>query len=52
MTQQFHALGVSDAVCDVLSARGYMAPFEIQAMVIPEGAPRRRRARQEPDRLR
>jgi ATP-dependent RNA helicase RhlE len=36
VTQQFHALGVSDAVCDVLSARGYIAPFEIQAMVIPE----------------
>ncbi len=37
MTQQFHALGVSDAVCDVLTARGYLVPFEIQAMAIPEG---------------
>ena len=36
MTQQFHALGVSDAVCDVLTARGYLAPFEIQQLVIPE----------------
>ena len=36
MTQTFRALGVSDAVCAVLSKRGIETPFEIQAMAIPE----------------
>jgi ATP-dependent RNA helicase RhlE len=36
MTQTFRALGVSDAVCAVLSRRGIETPFEIQAMTIPE----------------
>ena len=36
MTQTFRALGVSDAVCNVLSKRGIETPFEIQDMVIPE----------------
>jgi superfamily II DNA/RNA helicase len=36
MTDTFRALGVSDAVCAVLSARGIETPFEIQAMAIPE----------------
>jgi ATP-dependent RNA helicase RhlE len=36
MTDTFRALGVSDAVCAVLSARGIETPFEIQAMTIPE----------------
>ena len=36
MTDSFHALGVSDAVCAVLSERGIETPFEIQALTIPE----------------
>jgi superfamily II DNA/RNA helicase len=36
MTDTFRALGVSDAVCAVLSNRGIETPFEIQAMAIPE----------------
>ena len=36
MTQTFRALGVSDAVCDVLSERGIETPFQIQALAIPE----------------
>jgi superfamily II DNA/RNA helicase len=36
MTETFRALGVSDAVCDVLRTRGIETPFEIQAMTIPE----------------
>jgi len=36
MTDQFRALGVSDAVCNVLSAQGIEAPFPIQSVVIPE----------------
>jgi ATP-dependent RNA helicase RhlE len=36
MTDQFRALGVSDAVCNVLSAQGIEAPFPIQNVVIPE----------------
>src|ERR1700744_304223 len=35
--QDFRALGVSDAVCNVLSAQGIEAPFPIQSSVIPEG---------------
>ncbi len=36
MNQQFRSLGVSDAVCEVLAARGIEAPFQIQSLVIPE----------------
>ena len=36
MTQLFSALGVSDAVCNVLSENGIEAPFPIQTVVIPE----------------
>jgi superfamily II DNA/RNA helicase len=36
VNQPFRALGVSDAVCDVLSGRGIESPFPIQSMVIPE----------------
>src|SRR5947209_428120 len=36
MIQQFRALSVSEAVCNVLAARGIEAPFPIQALVIPE----------------
>jgi len=36
MIQQFRALGVSEAVCNVLAARGIEAPFPIQALVVPE----------------
>jgi len=36
MTQDFRALGVSDAVCDVLSAQGIDSPFPIQVVAIPE----------------
>ncbi len=36
MTQQFRALGVSAAVCDVLSQQGIDAPFPIQSVAIPE----------------
>ena len=32
----FRALGVSEAVCDGLAARGIETPFHIQALVIPE----------------
>jgi len=32
----FRSLGVSEAVSDVLAARGIEAPFQIQALVIPE----------------
>jgi ATP-dependent RNA helicase RhlE len=32
----FRSLGVSEAVCEVLAARGIDAPFQIQALVIPE----------------
>jgi ATP-dependent RNA helicase RhlE len=32
----FRSLGVSPAVCDLLSARGIDAPFQIQSLVIPE----------------
>ena len=32
----FRSLGVSEAVSDVLAARGIDAPFQIQALVIPE----------------
>jgi superfamily II DNA/RNA helicase len=32
----FRALGVSEAVCEGLSARGIDTPFHIQALVIPE----------------
>jgi ATP-dependent RNA helicase RhlE len=32
----FRSLGVSEAVSDVLSARGIDAPFQIQSLVIPE----------------
>jgi ATP-dependent RNA helicase RhlE len=32
----FHSLGVSVGVCDLLAARGIEAPFQIQALVIPE----------------
>jgi len=32
----FRSLGVSDAVCDLLAARGIDAPFQIQTLVIPE----------------
>ena len=32
----FRALGVSEAVSDLLAARGIAAPFQIQALVIPE----------------
>jgi superfamily II DNA/RNA helicase len=37
MDNDFRALGVSDAVCNVLSAQGIEAPFPIQGSVIPEG---------------
>ena len=36
MNQSFRALGVSDAVCSVLSSRGIETPFEIQSLTIPE----------------
>jgi ATP-dependent RNA helicase RhlE len=36
MTDEFRALGVSDAVCNVLSAHGIDAPFPIQTVAIPE----------------
>jgi ATP-dependent RNA helicase RhlE len=36
MNQDFRALGVSEAVCNVLTARGIHAPFPIQALVVPE----------------
>jgi ATP-dependent RNA helicase RhlE len=36
MTQEFRALGVSDAVCNVLSEQGIEAPFPIQSVAIPE----------------
>ncbi len=32
----FHSLGVSEAVCEVLADRGIVAPFQIQSLVIPE----------------
>jgi superfamily II DNA/RNA helicase len=32
----FRALGVADAICDALDARGIKAPFQIQQLVIPE----------------
>jgi ATP-dependent RNA helicase RhlE len=32
----FRALGVSEAVCELLAARGIDAPFQIQSLVIPE----------------
>jgi len=32
----FRSLGVSEAVSDLLAARGIAAPFQIQALVIPE----------------
>jgi ATP-dependent RNA helicase RhlE len=32
----FRALGVSEAVCNGLAARGIESPFQIQALVIPE----------------
>jgi ATP-dependent RNA helicase RhlE len=32
----FRALGVSEAICEVLAARGIDAPFQIQTLVIPE----------------
>jgi len=37
LNNDFRALGVSDAVCNVLSAQGIEAPFPIQSSVIPEG---------------
>jgi ATP-dependent RNA helicase RhlE len=36
MTQLFSALGVSDAVCKVLSEQGIEAPFPVQSLAIPE----------------
>jgi ATP-dependent RNA helicase RhlE len=33
---EFRSLGVSDAICDVLAARGIESPFQIQSLVIPE----------------
>ena len=48
----FRALGVSDAVCDVLDEQGIDAPVPDPDRRDPGGAARRRRARQEPDRLR
>ena len=48
----FRALGVSEAVCELLAARGIDAPFQIQSLVIPEALRGRRRPRQEPDGLR
>jgi ATP-dependent RNA helicase RhlE len=32
----FRSLGVSEAVCELLAARGITAPFQIQTLVIPE----------------
>ena len=32
----FRPLGVSEAVCRLLAARGIESPFQIQALVIPE----------------
>ena len=32
----FRSLGVSEAVCELLAARGIEAPFQIQTLVIPE----------------
>jgi len=32
----FRSLGVSEAICEVLSARGIESPFQIQSLVIPE----------------
>jgi len=37
MTQLFSALGVSDAVCNVLMEQGIDAPFPVQTLTIPEG---------------
>jgi ATP-dependent RNA helicase RhlE len=34
--KDFRSLGVSEAVCEVLSERGIEHPFQIQALVIPE----------------
>src|SRR5579871_1417938 len=36
MTEGFGALGVSDAVCNILESQGIENPFPIQASVIPE----------------
>ncbi len=36
MTEQFHALGVSEAVCNVLAEQGIEAPFPVQSLAIPE----------------
>ena len=36
MSDQFRALGVSDAVCAVLSESGIEAPFPVQSVAIPE----------------
>ena len=36
MNQSFRALGVSDAVCEVLSEQGIDAPFPVQMVAIPE----------------
>ncbi len=36
MSQQFRSLGVSELVCEVLAGQGIVAPFQIQALVIPE----------------
>jgi ATP-dependent RNA helicase RhlE len=36
LTDQFRDLGVSEDVCAALAARGIEAPFQIQALVIPE----------------
>ena len=36
MTEQFRALGVSDAVCAVLEENGIHEPFPVQSLVIPE----------------
>ncbi len=33
---EFGPLGVSEAVCELLAARGIESPFQIQALVIPE----------------
>ena len=34
--QSFHALGVSPVLADALSARGFLAPFPIQELVLPD----------------
>jgi ATP-dependent RNA helicase RhlE len=36
VTTTFRALGVSEAVCAVLTARGFDTPFQIQSLVVPE----------------